>query len=76
MRTPGSIRSDMENGRSDRIQELKYRLTIDFPQPKEEHKTQAGIETEIPGDIHADLSGKDLAWIISMIDAMNRHIQA
>ncbi|MCX6645207.1 MAG: hypothetical protein NTY09_02440 [bacterium] len=66
----------MENGRSDRIQELKYRLNIEFPQPMEEHKTPAGDETEFPGDIHADLSGKDLAWIISMIDAMNRHIQA
>ena len=73
MRTSGSIRSDMENGRSDRIQELKYRLNVGFPLKTEELKTPTGEEAEFPGDIHADLSGKDLAWIVSVIDAMNRH---
>ena len=73
MRTSGSIRSEMENGRSDRIQELKYRLNVDFPLQIEGQKTPTGEETKFPDEIHAELSGKDLAWIISMIDVMNKH---
>ncbi|MCK4721523.1 hypothetical protein KAU08_12720 [bacterium] len=73
MRAPAPMRNEMENGRSDRIQELKYWLNLKgkYPRLLEELEKASGEEGKIPKILRSEIQEKDLGWIIGMIGPMD-----
>lgn len=73
MRAPATMRNEMENGRSDRIQELKYWLNLKgkYPRLLEELEKASDKEGKIPKILRSEIQEKDMGWIIGMIGPMD-----
>jgi len=67
----------MENGRSDRIQELKYWLNVrvKYPWLLEELKKAVDNHGQVPVEISKKIHGNDLDWVIGMVGPMDNGAQ-